>query len=110
MERENILAHVREITPHFQQRLQDLRKFAVVGDTRGMGLLGCIEGRADDLEAERKLGQMIDDACEDLGLLVRPMINMAVFSPPLIITHTEIDEMFDILETALARVEEQLKS
>ncbi len=109
IERENILAHVREITPHFQQRLQDLRKFAVVGDARGMGLLGCIEGRADDLEAERKLGQMIDDACEDLGLLVRPMINMAVFSPPLIITHTEIDEMFDILETALARVEEQLK-
>ena len=26
---------------------------------------------------------------------------MAVFSPPLIITHAQIDEMFDILEKAL---------
>ncbi|HCK07915.1 MAG TPA: aspartate aminotransferase family protein, partial [Rhodobacter sp.] len=42
-----------------------------------------------------------DVACEEMGLLVRPLINMAVFSPPLIITHAQIDEMFDILEKAL---------
>ncbi|NBT42700.1 MAG: aspartate aminotransferase family protein, partial [Alphaproteobacteria bacterium] len=43
-------------------------------------------------------------ACEKRGLLVRPLINMAVFSPPLIITRTEIDAMFDILEEALKEV------
>lgn len=108
MEREGILDHVREVTPHFQARLQELRRFPIVGDARGMGLLACIEGRAEDLQAEMKLGQMIDDACEDLGLLVRPLINMAVFSPPLIITHAQIDEMFDILEKALERVSQQV--
>jgi adenosylmethionine-8-amino-7-oxononanoate aminotransferase len=51
---------------------------------------------------------MIDDACEERGLLVRPLINMAVFSPPLIITIEQIDEMFDILEQALEAVERQL--
>jgi len=110
MEREHILDHVREITPYFQERLQRLRKFPIVGDTRGMGLLGCIEGRAEDLEAERRLGQMIDDACEEMGLLVRPLINMAVFSPPLIITRSQIDDMFDILEAALAKVTKQVAS
>ena len=35
-----------------------------------------------------------------------PLINMAVFSPPLIITRTEIDVMFAILEEALKEVEE----
>ncbi len=108
MEREKINEHVLEVTPHFQKRLQDLRKFDIVGDARGMGLLGCIECRAENLEAERQLGQMIDDACEEMGLLVRPLINMAVFSPPLIITIQQIDEMFDILERALEQVSAKL--
>lgn len=108
IEREGILDHVREVTPHFQARLQALRKFPFVGDVRGMGLLACIEGRAETLAAERELGKMIDAACEELGLLVRPLINMAVFSPPLVITRAQIDQMFDILEMALARVERQL--
>lgn len=108
MRREKILEHVREVTPHFQARLQALRKFPIVGDARGMGLLGCVEGRAENLEAERELGNMIDAACEARGLLVRPLINMAVFSPPLIITLAQIDEMFDILEQALAEVSAQV--
>jgi len=39
---------------------------------------------------------------------VRPLINMAVFSPPLIITRAQIDEMFDILEAALEAVGRKL--
>ncbi|MGA0236244.1 MAG: aminotransferase [Alphaproteobacteria bacterium] len=108
MEDEEIFAHVKEVSPHFQKRLRALSRFSIVGDARGMGLLGCIEGKAEDLEAERQLGQMIDEACEERGLLVRPLINMAVFSPPLIITHEQIDEMFDILEQALEAVERRL--
>ena len=107
-ENENILEHVREVTPHFQKRLKALMKFDIVGDARGMGLLGCIEGKADDLEAQRSLGAKIDEACEELGLLVRPLINMAVFSPPLIITIVQIDDMFDILEAALQQVQNEL--
>ena len=58
--------------------------------------------------AQQQSGQMIDEACEERGLLVRPLINMAVFSPPLIITREQIDEMFDILEQALEAVERRL--
>ncbi len=110
IEKEGILEHVRAVAPHFQKRLQALARFDVVGDVRGMGLLGCIEGGAATLEGERRLGAMLDEACEEMGLLVRPLINMAVFSPPLIITKAEIDEMFDILERALENVEERLKA
>jgi adenosylmethionine-8-amino-7-oxononanoate aminotransferase len=103
-ENEHLLEHVREVSPHFQARLAALSRFDIVGDTRGMGLLGCVECKADDLEAERTLGAQIDAACEALGLMVRPLINMAVFSPPLVITKDQIDEMFDILEQALEKV------
>ena len=112
IENEKILEHVKEVSPYFQERLQALRKFPIVGDVRGSGLLGCIEGRPEtdgtNLDAQRKLGALLDEACEEMGLLVRPLINMAVFSPSLIITKPEIDEMFDILEKALERVSEQM--
>ena len=113
IEQEGILEHVLEITPYFQERLQALKRFAIVDDVRGMGLLGCIEGKPEDttgLAADKKLGALLDAACEKRGLLVRPLINMAVFSPPLIITRDQIDEMFDILEDALEEVTQAMST
>lgn len=108
IEDENILQHVRDITPHFQKRLADCARFPIVGDARGMGLIGCIEGRLSKdgsrLEDERKIGTRLDEVCNDMGLIVRPLINMCVFSPPLIITIPQIDAMFDILEAAIEQV------
>ncbi|GAB5435855.1 aminotransferase [Falsiruegeria mediterranea] len=111
MESEDILGHVQRVTPHFRARLQQIKdRFPIVGDVRGDGLLGCIECRPDlndqSYEADVKFGQKLDDACEELGLLLRPFGNMAVFSPPLIITPDQIDDMFDIMEAGMTRVSE----
>lgn len=109
MENEGILDHVRRVTPHFQNRLRRIGEdFDIVGDVRGQGLLGCIEcrpGLADQsYDAHLQFGQKLDDACEEMGLLLRPFGNMAVFSPPLIITEQQIDEMFDIMEQGLGKL------
>ncbi len=108
-EREGILEHVRAITPHFQNRLRKLgEQFDIVGDARGMGLLGCLECRPDlhdeSFATQMQFGTRLDAICEEMGLIVRPLVNMAVFSPPLIITKAQIDEMFDIMEAALERL------
>ena len=115
MEREDIFEHVRQITPYFQQRLRDLARHPIVGDARGMGLLGCIEGRAPSesnedarLAVDLEFGTRLDRKCEARGLLVRPIINMAVFSPPLIIQQDDIDRMFDIMDAALAEVGDEM--
>jgi putrescine aminotransferase len=63
IEREGILEHVRAVSPHFQARLEALRSIEIVGDVRGMGLLGCIEGLAGSLDGERRLGALLDEAC-----------------------------------------------
>ncbi len=112
IEREGLLEHVREVAPHFQARLRDLSRHEIVGDVRGMGLLGCVEGIArPDLPEDRRFqidqrfGEMVDAACEERGLIVRPLLNSCVFSPPLIITHDEIDRMFDILDEAVEEVQ-----
>jgi adenosylmethionine-8-amino-7-oxononanoate aminotransferase len=114
-EREDLLEHVRAVTPHFQTRLREMMKFEIVGDARGMGLIGCIEGAAapgmsesNRLAVDAEFGARVDAKCEELGLIVRPLINMCVFSPPLIITKPQIDEMFDILETAVAQVQNEM--
>ena len=81
---------------------------AIVGDTRGIGLVGCVEGRprgtGDRFARDLEFGRAIDTVCEELGLIVRPLVNMCVFSPPLIITEDQIDAMFDILDTAIGQV------
>ena len=104
IEREGILEHVQNVAPLFQKRLAALEDFPIIGDARGKGLVGCIEcidsdnGVKDDLIASK-----IDLHCQELGLIVRPIHNMCVFSPPLIITESQINEMFDILTLGIKR-------
>jgi Adenosylmethionine-8-amino-7-oxononanoate aminotransferase len=115
IENEELLEHVQQVTPHFQTRLQEIRKLPLVGDTRGVGLIGCVEGRIVDpdnpeaLEIDLEIGARIDRHCQELGLIVRPLMNMCVFSPPLIITSEQIDEMFDILEQGIIEATDDLR-
>lgn len=115
IEREGILEHVRDIAPHFLERLHDLSRHEIVGDTRGVGLIGCVEGAAapglpEDkrLAIDAEFGARVDRKCEKRGLIVRPNINMCVFSPPLIITRDQIDKMFDILDRSIAEVQDEM--
>lgn len=106
IEREGILEHVRNITPIFQERLNSLGELPIVSDTRGVGLVGCVEcgtlgGKDETLIEDLEVGARIDARCQELGLIVRPLVNMCVFSPPLIITQDEVHRMFDILEQSL---------
>ncbi|TVQ52927.1 MAG: aminotransferase [Rhodobacteraceae bacterium] len=113
IERDGLLDHVRALAPHFQARLKALAASPIIGDARGVGLLGCLEGlteagRATPLGVQRDLGARLDAACEARGLIVRPLINMCVFSPPLVITREQTDAMFDILADAIAAVEAEV--
>lgn len=106
LEDEGILDHVQEITPLFQDRLHALSDHPLVTDTRGMGLVGCVECSWEGtmfgaLNSDLDIGARIDAECQKRGLLIRPIINMCVFSPPLIITKAQINTMFDILDEVL---------
>ena len=113
IEREKILEHVREVGPVFQDQLQQLRQIDIVADARGMGLMGCVQCSVDgdpqsELGRDYEIGSRIDMECQKRGLLVRPVINMCVLSPPLIITKSEIEHMFAILRQGLEATSEWL--
>ena len=114
MEREELLANVRAVAPHFQARLRSLRDIPLVVDTRGIGLLGCVEctvrgvehsgmSAQECLALDIKLGSRIDRHCQEMGLMLRPIVNQCVFSPALIINRQQIDEMFDIMREGILR-------
>lgn len=113
-ERDGILEHTRQVIPHFQRRLQAMADLPLVVDVRGAGLVGGLECSMT-LDGERSaetdalIGPIIDEACQELGLMVRPYGNMCIFSPPLIITEIQIDELFDLLTRGVQLAAERLR-
>jgi adenosylmethionine-8-amino-7-oxononanoate aminotransferase len=111
---DGILAHAREVAPYFQAQLKTLEDLPLVGEVRGMGLMACVECVADrdsnnPLELDNAVGKRIDRHCHELGLLVRPLINMCVMSPPLIITREQVDTMVAILREGISRTMDDLR-
>ena len=109
-----ILDHARKVAPYFQARLKTLEELPLVGEVRGTGLMACIECVADresldPLQLDKDVGKRIDAHCHELGLLVRPLINMCVMSPPLIISEPQIDDMVGILREGISRTMEDLR-
>ena len=107
IEREDLLAHVREVGPYFQQQLRTLIDIPLVGEVRGTGLMGAVvmrirtEEGENALEKDYAIGALVDHYCHQYGLLVRPFINVCIMSPPLIITREQVDELVGALRKGL---------
>ena len=104
---------MREVAPYFQQRIRELSDIPLVGEVRGVGLIGCVECVGEEpqesLAFHKAIGARIDEHCQKLGLILRPLLNMCVFSPPLIITRSQIDDMVGILERGIRLTMEDLE-
>lgn len=93
--------HVKSVAPRFQSRLRAFADHPLIGETRGLGLIGAVELVEDkaarkNFEAARKVGPRLMALAADHGLIVRALPNDAVaFCPPLIIGAEQIDDMFD---------------
>ena len=114
MQREKLFEQARENGPYMQQQMQALRDIPIVSDVRGLGLMACVECElkqgSHDLAMDYEIGKLIDRHCQALGLIVRPIINMCVMSPPLTITREQIDEMVSILRQGIMLAMEEVKT
>jgi 4-aminobutyrate--pyruvate transaminase len=108
-ERLDIIRHVRAMSPRFLSRLNALAEHPLVGEARGVGLIGGIEMVKDkatraQFDVKKGLAAKTVSFAQGEGLIVRPLAGDRIaFCPPLIINEAEIDEMFDRFERALAR-------
>jgi 4-aminobutyrate---pyruvate transaminase len=106
-DRINIVAHVRRVAPTFNRRLSALAEHPLVGEARGVGLLGAIEIMEDKaakqpFDPKLAIGAKVVGFAEAEGLICRAVGGDNVgLCPPLVIKEDEVNEMFDMLGHAL---------
>jgi len=97
MEREGLVAKAGQDTgPYFQARLRELADLPLVGEVRGVGLIGAVELVADKSVRKHfvpagEVGPVCRDFALEQGLVMRAVRDIMIFSPPLSITREEID-------------------
>jgi 4-aminobutyrate--pyruvate transaminase len=107
-EADNLVGHVQQVAPRLQQGLRRFAGHEIVGDVRSLGLIGAIEFAADPKKRQpfdpaRGVGAYFVRRAQAHGLIVRVLGgDVIAFSPPLIITEAEIDEMIAKAELAMA--------
>ena len=103
MEERAIFDHAAKMGRPFQSRLQTLAKHPLVGDVRGVGLIGAVELVADKTTKAAFNGAAAYCAARasDHGLIVRNIGESVALCPPLVIDDKQVDELFSKLERAL---------
>lgn len=115
-ERMNIIGHVKKVGPVFQSRLRALTSHPLVGEARGVGLIGALELVADKttkaaFPGKIGLGGKVVVLAQEEGLICRAVAGDSIaLCPPLIIDEATIGEMFDRLARALDKAEAWLRS
>lgn len=112
----NIVDHVQTVGAHLQAELR--RRFAgheLVGEVRGVGMIAAMELVADrdtrrSFDPKQKIVARLTKLCEQHGVIARGLPGDSLaFSPPLIMTVAEIDEMLDRVGPALDELTVQLR-
>ncbi len=109
IERERLVERVRDdVGPYFQQKLRALAEHPAVGEVRGFGLIGALDlvprGGKAALTPTTLLGVKAAQLAREEGVIVRGIRDLIAMSPPLIITHQEVDQLFGAVTRALDRI------
>jgi 4-aminobutyrate--pyruvate transaminase len=111
----DMIGQVRKVAPRFQQGLQRLAAHPLVGEARGVGLIGAIELVRDkaskaSFDASQGVAASVGAICQENGLIVRPLAgDVIALCPPLIVTEAEIDEIWRRVGKALDEMAAKLK-
>lgn len=102
----DILSHVAKVGPALQAGLRALRDHPLVGEARGVGLIGALELVADKeskapFPPELTVGAKVVAKAQGKGVILRAMGDAVAFAPPLVISEDEIREMLRRFAEAL---------
>jgi 4-aminobutyrate--pyruvate transaminase len=105
-EERDIVGHVRRVGPHLQEGLRHFGDHPLVGEARGVGLMGAVELVRDKdtktpFDPVHGVGAYLGKRALEYGLIVRTIGETIAFSPPLIVTDEEIDLILERFGRAL---------
>jgi len=104
-ERDGIYEHAATVGRYLQRRLREFADHEIVGDVRGVGLIGAVEIVADKTSRQpfdpSAIGYLAKTA-QDHGLIGRALAGTTfAVCPPLVISCEQVDELVTILGRAL---------
>jgi 4-aminobutyrate--pyruvate transaminase len=105
-EERKLYDHVRALSPLFQRRLRALASHPLVGDARGIGLVGGLELVQNKetkaaFDSQWAVGTKCMQLCQEHGLIVRAVGDVIVLCPPYVVTEEQIGDIFDLLARGL---------
>jgi len=116
IEGERLPDNAKKVGAHLQKRLaESIAPHPLVGEHRGAGLIAGIElvkdkAKKEPWDPKEKVGGRMYGKLLEQGLICRPIVNMLAFSPPLIITESDVDEVIEKFATALSNLAAELKT
>jgi len=114
IEDEDLVRRSAENGQYLLEGLQKLRKYASVGDVRGMGMLAAIELVADKgsktpILPENSAPEMLVDLCWEKGVYIRSSTMETVcVAPALIMDRSTIDKIIDVIDESIPEMENRL--
>jgi adenosylmethionine-8-amino-7-oxononanoate aminotransferase len=121
IERENYVKNAEIVGDYLLDKLESLKKYPIVGDVRGKGLMMGMEFVKNQTSKEpfdpaEKINGKITGYCMDAGIVPYPGGGSAdgvrgdhvQITPPINITHEQADEIVDALEYAIKKTCEEL--
>ena len=115
IEERNLVGNAREVGAHMQQRLAKLAAHDLVGEVRGVALIGAMELVTDKATkapwgSAGALGGLVNGILQQNGIISRNMGDALAFCPPLIINAKQVDDIFDAVEKSLDEAAKQVKA
>lgn len=106
IEKEKLVENAAVMGKYIKSGLEEMKKFPIIGDVRGIGLLLAVELTADrtkrtPLDARLEAGSYIRDYCYENGMILRNNGDILVVAPSLTINHAEADFMLKLMGKAV---------
>lgn len=100
---EGLFERAAELAPYFEEAAHSLKRLPLVKDVRNLGLVAGIELEGiPDRPTARAFDVFLK--CYERGVLVRTTSDIVALSPPLIISRSEIDQLFGTLAEVIAAI------
>ncbi len=104
-EREDMPGRVRHLAVRFAGHLDRLAEHPLVGEARHLGLMGALELAPEKspkgFATPGKVGAYMAQQLIERGVIGRAIVDSIAFSPPMIVTEDELDELFAAVGPAL---------
>ena len=104
-----------ELSPYLQKNWLALGDHPIVGEARGIGMVGALELVKDkntktSYPSDQNVGTICRDFCFNNGLIMRAVGDAMIICPPLVISHSEINELIDKAKLCLDLTWEKINS